>query len=84
MSNKTIRDIERQANIQAGTESADTGRQNATPEAMQDVNLSYADIAWALANRYDSIYYVNLSNNHYVEYTSSADSCVRVEYQEQL
>ena len=46
---------------------------NATPNVMQDVDLSYADIAWALANRYDSIYYVNLSNNHYVEYTSSAE-----------
>ena len=73
MSKKTIRDIERQANIEAGTESAYTGGPNATPNVMQDVDLSYADIAWALANRYDSIYYVNLSNNHYVEYTSSAE-----------
>ena len=69
MTNPTIRDIERQANIQAGVESPG----DATAAAANGVpmDLSYASIAAALANRYDSIYYVDLRNNHYVEYSSS-------------
>ena len=69
MTNPTIRDIERQANIQAGVESP--GDATAAAADGMPMNLSYASIAAALANRYDSIYYVDLRNNHYVEYSSS-------------
>ena len=34
---------------------------------------TYNDIAKTLANRYATIYYVDLSSNHYVEYSSSND-----------
>lgn len=72
MANRTIRDIERQANLQAGMEVQRDSQTNHFRKDDADFGaLTYSSIARALANRYDSIYYVNLSDNRYVEYTSS-------------
>ncbi len=40
---------------------------------MERATRTYNDIAMHLANRYATIYYVDLSTNHYVEYSSSDD-----------
>ena len=40
---------------------------------MEQATRTYNDIAMHLANRYATIYYVDLSTNYYVEYSSSDD-----------
>ena len=40
---------------------------------MEQATRTYNDIAMHLAHRYATIYYVDLSTNHYVEYSSSDD-----------
>ena len=66
---KTVRDIEKLANIQDGIEHIE-----ATGHKISDAEeLTFSSIARALANRYDSIYYVNINTNRYVEYISSSE-----------
>lgn len=71
MTAKTIRDIEFEANVNAGVEAPGGPLRASVVLDPSEQQLTYVSIAEALAHRYDSIYYVNLENDHYVEYTSS-------------
>ncbi|MBQ9327085.1 MAG: GGDEF domain-containing protein [Solobacterium sp.] len=72
---KTVRDIERIANVKDGIESGleNSGNERIPEGHNAQDSMTYSSIAHALAHRYDSIYYVDLRNDHYVEYTSSSE-----------
>ena len=40
---------------------------------MDNENLTFARLALALANDYESVYYLNSETDHYVEYGASGD-----------
>ncbi len=72
MTHGFIRDNGRQPNMQAGVGDTGTPRDGAAGIA-PDGGISHIDIANALAYHYDCVYYIDLDNDHYVEYTSSAE-----------